>query len=336
MGLFGTIGAVGGGIIGGIYGGGPEGAAAGAAVGGALGGSLDPKNDINGQDPNVMAQQAALVAQLQQQAAGTTPSLAQLQLQKNNDMAIRQNAGFVASQKGINPGLAARLAAQNEAVMSQQGVQNSAILGAQQQIQAQQQLAGVLGGERSAGLQNQGQLLQNQQTNNARSTSMFGGLLNGAGGAINYGILGNQNTNQVPQNTMNNPNLMNTGNLNYNTSGTSNSDTGAYQGSGENFGGVAGLGSNVLGNYSSNQNFSKGGKVPGKDPVPDKNTKENDVIDAKVSPGEIIIPVTSAKDPVKAKAFIDKLFGAKKVDHDEVDIANIMKINSQLKKKASK
>lgn len=49
-----------------------------------------------------------------------------------------------------------------------------------------------------------------------------------------------------------------------------------------------------------------GGKVPGEAPYPGDDPR-NDVVDAKVSPGEVIVPRTAAEDEDKLKAFVEAL-----------------------------
>ncbi len=93
---------------------------------------------------NTMQQQQQLLDTLKQQAAGQGPNPAQQMLQQSTQSNNAQNAGFLASQKGINPAIAQRLAAQNAAQMNQQSAGQGAVLGAQQQLAAQGQQAGVL------------------------------------------------------------------------------------------------------------------------------------------------------------------------------------------------
>lgn len=53
-------------------------------------------------------------------------------------------------------------------------------------------------------------------------------------------------------------------------------------------------------------NFDAGGPVPGQANVPG-NSLKNDVVDAKLSPGEVVLPRTIAHDPEKAKKFVEHL-----------------------------
>jgi hypothetical protein len=288
MGLFGTIGSVGGAALGnavlpGI------GGVIGGALGGALGNSLEPQTSMpnNALNPGVTGAQNQLVSQLQQQANGQGPNPALGMMRKANDENIRQNTGFVASQKGINPALAGRLAAQNQAMMAQKNAADMGIIQAQQQIQAQQNLAGVLSGQQTANIQNQQLQLQNQQANNQRSTQMFGGVLNGIGGYLGHKY-GQPDVQKAQQ-------------------------------------------------QEDVVQMSEGGHVPGEAKVMG-NSEANDTVPAMLSPGEIVIPRTHAKSPEMAKRFIDQVLKNKKThakekDIDEIDVAQVMKVNSQMKKR---
>lgn len=127
---------------------------------GALMGSMGQFNQ-NFQNQNNLA------GQLQAQAQGVGPNPAQLMLNHSTDQNIKQNAGFLASQKGIDPALAQRLGAQNQANMSQQMAGQGALMGAQQQVTAQGQLAGLYGqqGNQALGMNQNLQNAQAQQNN---------------------------------------------------------------------------------------------------------------------------------------------------------------------------
>lgn len=100
-----------------------------------------------------LGQGQALLGQVQGVANGTGPNAAQAQYGQNVAQSIQQAAGLVASQKGLNPATAARLAARAGAGMLQQAAGNAATLQAQQQLAAQQQAAGIIA--QQAGLQSQ-------------------------------------------------------------------------------------------------------------------------------------------------------------------------------------
>lgn len=97
------------------------------------------------QAQQVRGQQMGLVDDLQAQARGEGPSLAQMQLQQATDRGVSQAAGMAASQRGVNPALAARLAQQGQAQIQQEAARDSAMIRAQEQLSAQQQLAQQLG-----------------------------------------------------------------------------------------------------------------------------------------------------------------------------------------------
>lgn len=123
----------------------------------------------------------ALIGQLSQQAAGQGPNPAQQQFQQNINQAVQQQAGGVASMRGTNPALAARMAAQGGAGMMQGAAGQAATLQAQQQLSAQS-LAGQLMGQ-------QGQLALGAQQGAA-------GIMSGQGqlqaqyGSLGAGLLG--------------------------------------------------------------------------------------------------------------------------------------------------
>lgn len=144
---------------------------------------------------NTQAQQQALLSALQQQAAGNGPNPAQMQLNQATQANNAQNAGFLASQKGINPAIAERLAGQNAAQANQTSAGQAATLGAQQQLAAQNAQLGVLGQQQQANLSQQqmaynnsnaanqvnaGVSSGNQQTN----AGIAGGVLGGIGSAL--------------------------------------------------------------------------------------------------------------------------------------------------------
>lgn len=103
---------------------------------------------------------------LQNQMQGIGPNPAQLQFNKNTQDAIKQNAGFIASQKGINPALAARMAADNAANMSQGAAGQSAMMQAQQQLGAQNSYGQLLGQQAGESLGMNQNLQQSQASQN--------------------------------------------------------------------------------------------------------------------------------------------------------------------------
>ena len=113
-----------------------------------------------GRTGNVYDQQQALAQALLAQSQGQGPSLAQMQLQDATNRNIKQNAGLISSQKGVNPALAARLIANQSAQAGQSLAGQSAQTRLMEQMQAQQQLGGLYGNLAQQQLQQQ-QILQN-------------------------------------------------------------------------------------------------------------------------------------------------------------------------------
>lgn len=107
------------------------------AVNNAIGGLGGVSSGLS----QVGADQRGLAAQLAQRAAGGGPNPALDQMRQGIDQANAQEAGAIASAKGINPVLAAELASRNTAANNQANVRDASQLAAQQQIAAQSQLA---------------------------------------------------------------------------------------------------------------------------------------------------------------------------------------------------
>lgn len=107
-----------------------------------FGGNISEQQKMLGQ---AQQGQLSLAQALQGQAAGTGPNAALGMLQKGSEEAIKRSAGALASQRGINPALAQRLASQQAAEQGQQAAQAGAIMQAQQSQQALGQLGNVYG-----------------------------------------------------------------------------------------------------------------------------------------------------------------------------------------------
>ena len=110
----------------------------------------------SGANQGFLGGQQQLVSQLQQQAQGQGPSLAQQQLAQAMQQAQAQNAGLMATQRGVNPGMALRMAGMNQAGMAQGIAAQGAQARIQEQLNAQQQLQTALG----TGMQQTGALQQ--------------------------------------------------------------------------------------------------------------------------------------------------------------------------------
>jgi hypothetical protein len=96
--------------------------------------------------------QSDFISQLQRQMQGEGPSLANLQLQQATNRNIAQTMGQAASQRGVNPALAARLAMNNIAGANQQAASDSVLIRQQEMMNAQQQLGSQIGAQRQGDL----------------------------------------------------------------------------------------------------------------------------------------------------------------------------------------
>lgn len=98
-----------------------------------------------GDEQGVRASQMALAQALEAQAAGTAPSIAEMQLQRQNEQAIKQQLALAGSQRGMTPAMAQRQAAMNIGTLAAEQGARAAELRIQEQQAARAQLADVLG-----------------------------------------------------------------------------------------------------------------------------------------------------------------------------------------------
>jgi hypothetical protein len=211
-------------------------------------------------------------------------------LQQATQQMQAQAAGAMVSQRGLNPALATRLIAQNQAAMSQQAAGQSAQLRLQEQLGAQGQLAQALSAQRGQDIQTLGTAGGLQQGQNAL------GLQNSQGTqAINAQVAaGNQNAQMQAQGI--------------------DAQTEAANAAGRNqvgsaiAGGVLSGGGAVLAQWANNQkprdmakggevrDYRDGGEVPGRAAVKGDSPR-NDTVPAVLSPGEVVLPRTVAQAP---------------------------------------
>lgn len=141
--------------------------------------------------------QMALLAQLQQMAAGNGPSLAQGQLQQATDANISNAMALGAAQQGQGLGYASALRniADQSAAARQQAAGQSSLLRNMEQMQAMQQQMGLLGQMQGANLQQQGMGASNafnyaglnaniDLQNQAAKRQVAGYAINSLGGAL--------------------------------------------------------------------------------------------------------------------------------------------------------
>lgn len=96
------------------------------------------------------------------------------------------------------------------------------------------------------------------------------------------------------------------------------------------FGGPAGAAAGSQAGSAIGSNFAHGGKVPGAATVPG-DSPANDTVPAMVSPGEVVVPRSLAKDPQKAAEFVEQVNGEEEEPSIEETILTIAKALSSLK-----
>jgi hypothetical protein len=240
-----------------------------------------------------------LISTLQQQQAGNFGpggSLAQKVLEQGLGQNIAGVRSQLASQRGLNPALAARYAAQQTAQLGGQTAQQAGILGLQQQLESQKLLGSLTGTAAQLGGTQASQLMQAQrQQDIAQATASSDANLK------RLGILAQSDTGirdlQAKTGMSANEIRMKIQAANQAAAmGDRQMAAGLLGGL---MGGAASIGAAAVGKYD-------GGRIDGKAPLPGDHPA-NDVVPAKLSPGEIVIPRTSASSKKAAKSFIDSL-----------------------------
>lgn len=234
---------------------------------------------------DVLNQQQALAAQLQQQAMGQGPSAAQTMLAQQTGNLAQQQAAMAASQRGAsqNVGLVGRQAAMAGMGAQQQAAGQAATLRAQEQLGAIEQLraqqeAMAGGAARQAGMAYQGISGASQAALQAQEQGLRAVA---AQQAAQAGI--EQQTAEAQGNVAG----------------------GILQGIGSIFMAEGGevQEPDIIEMLLQGGNVMKGGgHVPGKAKV-DGDSYDNDTVPALLSPGEIVVPRSAARDPEKAAAF---------------------------------
>lgn len=145
-------------------------------------------------DPN--QQESDFTNQILARARGEMPSVAEQQMRGGLDDAARRAASFAASQRGVSPALAARLASQGQQELQSQGIGQTAMMRAQEQQRAEALGSGLLGDQRSArmareqlgvnaALGTEGMRQRGAEAGADRQSNMLGGL----GQAATMGLL---------------------------------------------------------------------------------------------------------------------------------------------------
>ena len=140
-----------------------------------------------GQADQTRAQQQALIQALQQQAAGNGPSVAQNQLTAATGQNNANAAALIASQKGLNPALAARQVLETQAANNQTAANQSAQLKAQEQLAGTSALGTTLTNVRGQDV--------GQQAQNTQNLATLGGLQNAQNQTRSSNALGTQQIN---------------------------------------------------------------------------------------------------------------------------------------------
>lgn len=219
-----------------------------------------------------------------QQAQAATAQNAINQFNSN----LRYNTG-AANTAALNQAKYTNLQNQQNVMNANTGVQN------QQQMYNkglyQQQFNDQM--QKAYGVAGQNQNMSNYMNGQANATRGIGA---GLGQAVGQGMAayGAQAQHRTDMDTM-----FGSGS---GSSGSSSGGTGGYG---------LGVNTSLNGVQSPNLGFSHGGMVPGEATV-EGDSPENDTVHAKLSPGEIEIPVSFAKSPELAKAYVEHILKQKK------------------------
>lgn len=179
------------------------------AVGGVLGGVTNglglgnASGQVNWGSFAPSASENAYLQRLDQYSQGNAPSAAQIQMQQGINQASQQAQALAASQRGISPALAARMAAQSQAGIAQ----NAAAQGAALRAQEQQNYMNMLGQEHQSIRTGQIGGAQLQAYNANQSANRTAGILGGIGSGIAMGAMLNKGG-EVPHMAMGGPMMM--------------------------------------------------------------------------------------------------------------------------------
>lgn len=261
--------------------------------------------------------------QYQGVANGTGPNPAQAMLNNATGQNVANQSAMMASQRGAsaNPAMLARMAAQQGAGIQQQAAGQGAAMQAQQQLAAMGQMGGVAGqlaqmqgqgvdmAQRQQQMAQQGVQGQNQLTvesqNNANNVNASIAKGNQAfqSGLVAGGIngLASAGTKMIG--------LASGGEVGANINGPRSFIAKHLKGTAFKSGGIA----LPPAQMNIGSQMQSGGKVPGKASVKG-NSYSNDTVDARLSPGEVVIPksIMESKDPAKEAAKFVAAIMAKK------------------------
>lgn len=275
-----------------------------------------------------------LIGDLQSQAKGDfgpRGSLGQALLNQGLQQNIAGVRSQLASQRGLSPALAARYAAQQTAQLGGQTAQQAGILGLQQQIAAQEQLGKLGMGAAELGAGTGGQLMtQGRQQDITQATANVDADLKKlqilSSNDVELKKLAGQTglgekeikmkialANQAAAMGDRKQAIQIIGGIfGAAAKGIAMGATGGASGAGEAAGGAAGGSDTGIMAGSPYENMNRmaahGGRIDGHASV-EGDDYRNDTVPAMLSPGEIVIPRTAARDKTKAKQFLDALDG---------------------------
>lgn len=274
---------------------------------------------------NEMVGQGGLYSQLNADANGYGPStsLAQALMKQATDRNNAQAAGQIASVKGINPALASKIAANQAGMNNQNSAAAANQLDMQNRMAARTAMGNVLTGagtlatEQRAGGTNAA--IGQGSVENQKLASLISGMT-GQNNATTAGTLGTEKINADVAAT-NQLTPAEAAQIKSNEAiQSSKASSGMFGGL---LNGVGGIGAAALG-------AAHGAVVPGKAKVPG-DSKKNDTVDAKLSPGEIVVPRSKADDPKKAAEFVTAIIGKKKGAKGYAGVAQAKRELAELK-----
>lgn len=287
---------------------------------------------LQGQTAQGIGTQTGLAQALAIQEAGGGPNPAQSALNTNTGDNVANTAALIAGQRGAsqNIGLAARNAALTGATTQQAAVGQAATLQAQQQLAAQQAAAQLAATQVAQGT---GQTNTTSNSAQAEQSELLGGVNN----ENSSNVAANSNTNSTNAGLAT-TNANNSAGFVQSLLGGAASGVGAKSVGGALAGAKGGkvtsdeikpptgdnpklamvpskdrmpIPDHLMGVASIyHPNFAVGGSVVPGIPKVNHNSLKNDVVDAKLTPGEVVLPldVMNAKDPgAEAKKFVDAL-----------------------------
>lgn len=249
------------------------------------------------------SQRQGLIRQLQQQAAGRGPSIAEAQLKQASDRNLAQQLGAAAAQRGGNAAAQQRQLARQQQASGQELGQQAMIARMQEQQAAQQQLGQITGQDQQMAGQLQQRYLQMGMTFDQAQQAANMDLQKlkvQDQQAFNQALLQQQATQAGLA--------------------TSVAQAGAQQQAGL-FGGLGALGAGFLGMDSK----AYGGKVEGPGSGKKTDSLKDDTVPTMLSPGEVVVPRSVVNKGEKAVSDFVKKLSKKEKESKKPEKKNIAK-----------